>query len=920
MAKSPENGVLSSIFHSSSIGMQILNVDTGLMEDANQAGCDIVGVSKKELLVRKVFEVTTWQDKEKFSYIVERLKNKQLFKNYIVELKNQNNQSFTISYSASKLEHPSKNLVLLSLVDVTEQYKLLEGISIVAKSISSERESEFFNGVTLKVAELFNADQVFVGIHIKDKVAMKTLSNCVEHQIIDNISYELEGTPCCDVIADNMCYYPNNIQSLFPKDIFFQQNNIESYIGVPIHDVKNEVIGALILLFKRTIDVDKYWQAILNVFAGKVAAELRHIALFNQHNITEQYLTFYRKQAPLASLKWDKSFNLISCNHATEKLLGYTEIELMSMDFIATVVPESEQEKIINVCNMLLLDTGGAYSINKLIKKNSKSITAEWHNSVIKDNSNNVIGAVSIVKDITEDRRQLKLVAQKEKDKREILSAIIDAVITINHKGNILTINVATETMFGYSPQELLGKNVKLLMPKSRADKHDKYLTDYAKTRQAKVIGLGREVIAQKKSGQQFPIRLSVAELSPDSSGNIRYVGTCHDLTEITQHQNMLQRMQKMDALGKLTGGISHDFNNLLGVISGFSELLERELKHEPKLLKYCHQISTASERGSNLIRKLLSFSKQESNSSEAININQLLTTTRALLAKTLTAQITIDYQLFDGLWTTKVDVNAFDDVILNLSINAKYAMPNGGALSIATQNITLSKTEAGLYNLAAGDFVCLTLTDNGCGMNSEVKQRLFEPFFTTKGSEGTGLGLSQVYGFITASHGGVFVYSEPNIGTSFKIYLPRSESSKNTKVDVLEAHFPVGGTETILVVDDEPALGELAKTILEHVGYTVFYAKSGDDALICLNEQKIDLMISDIIMPKINGYQLIERVKALGFDFPILLSTGFDGEVGISRNKFKNIPIMSKPYTSHELLKQTRTLLDHNKHHKNDC
>jgi len=911
MSESPENSLLSSIFYSSHIGMEIINVDTGQIEDVNQAACNIRGFSKQELLLINAFERDLWIDKDKLLFAINQLKKGKLFKDYVAQIKNKNNQYLSISYTTSKLEHPSKQLVLLSMIDVTEQYKLLEGISIAATSTAISSGEFFFNNMTGKVAELFEADQVFIGVNNFDgKRKMRTLSNCIGQKIVDNFEYELKDTPCCNVLDNKICYYPENIQELFPKDVYFQQNNMQSYIGLPIIDGNNLVIGGLILFFKRKIDKDKYWQAILNVFAGKISAEIKHLTLSKRNNITEQYLAFYQKQAPLTSLKWDKEFNLVSCNNATEKLLGYSEHELMAMDFVATLVPDDEQALVISVCHDLLVEQGGEYNINSLIKKDGEVIISEWHNSVIKDDLQNVIGVVSIIKDITEDRRNLKLIAQKEKDNREILSAIIDAVITIDSQGRILTVNAATEAMFDYSSQELLGQNVKLLMPKSRARKHDKYVADYTKNRQAKIIGIGRDVTAKKKNGKEFPIRLSIAELSPDISGNTRYVGTCHDLTKVVEQQNMLQRIQKMDALGKLTGGISHDFNNLLGVVSGFSELLAHELKHEPKLLKYCAQISKASVRGTDLIRKLLSFSKHVSTKSEIININQLLIAVQGLLSKTLTAEITVDYQLSDVLWNTDIDVNAFDDVILNLCINAKHAMPNGGLLSISTENVTLAKIEAEKYNLLAGDFICLSLTDNGCGMTDEVKNRLFEPFFTTKGAEGTGLGLSQTYGFITASLGGIFVYSELGIGTCFKIYLPRSQSKEYIEPSILKRELSNTNSATILVVDDEIALRELVQTILEDAGYTVFKAKSGEEALTYLKEQVIDLMISDVIMPKMNGYQLVERVKELGFDMPILLATGFDGEIGMSRKEFKSIPVMSKPYSSYELLNNVQKLL----------
>ncbi len=923
MFKSSESdSLVSTAFHSSPIGIQIIDLDTGMREEVNQTACDMLGDNKVNLMGLNAFEESTWLGKDKFSFIIDSLKEGKTLKNHLIQFKNRRGNELTISYNISEFKYRSKRLMSISMTDVTEQHHLLNSLSDTADLLFSANDTNFFDNVALKIADLFAADHVLIGLNdFDDGLHMKTVAYCCDKQIIENITYELKNTPCDNIvnsINNNICYFHQDVQALFPKDYFFKEKNIQSYIGVPIFDANMKVIGGLILLFTHAIGNSRYWRDILKIFAGKVSSELKHRALHMAHHETQQHLKLYSEQAPLASFKWDVEFNLLECNQLAINMLDYTENQLKQCDFVSALVPANEHKIIEKARASLQLNKGGMHTIHSLIKQNGDIILTEWHNSLIKDDSGTVMGIVSLVKNVTKERQQLKLLAVKETEKREILSAIIDSVFTINNKGIILSVNAATEKMFGYSDSELLGQNIKLLMPKSRAIKHDDYIETFQQTKQAKIIGIGRKVIALKKNGQEFPINLAIAELSSDEDNNIRYVGTCHDLSDFTEQQNKLQRIQKMDALGKLTGGISHDFNNILGIVSGFGELLELELEFEPKLLKYCRQIITASERGSELTRRLLSFSKKESKKTTIININDLLTATQGMIAKTLTALVTIDYTLADDLWCCKVDINAFDDVILNLCINAKHAMSNGGLLSISTQNITLSAIEAERYNLIAGDFICLTITDNGCGMSDEVKRQIFEPFYTTKGDEGTGLGLSQVYGFINASQGEIHVYSEANIGTSFSIYLPRNQSKLNEELSNRNKRVYFKGTESILVVDDEFALGLLAKTILENEGYTVFQASSGGDALSCLQEKSIDLIISDVIMPKVNGYQLIEKVRSFDLDIPILLATGFDGDINIPKDSFEDIPIISKPYTSFELLTHTRNLLDSKKGNKN--
>lgn len=915
MSKSSKNeSLLSAVFHSNPRGMQIINLETGMRVEINQAACDILGDTQANLIDRNAFKDDVWLDKEKHSFIIKSLKEHKTLKNHIIQIKNYKGINLTLNCDIAELKHKSKELIIMTMIDVSEQSLLLSSTSGMSKVISSADNGNFFNNITLKIAESFKVAHVFIGLNnLNDGLQMKTVAYCCDNQIVKNITYALKNTPCNNVTNANICYFYQNVQTLFPKDIFFIDNHIKSYIGVPIFDANEKAIGGLILLFTRNIEQNSYLEDILKILAGKITSELKHRALHATHQETQQHLKLYSEQAPLASFKWDMNFTLLECNQSAIKMLDYTEQELKQLDFISTLVPINEQPAIEKVRASLLLNDGGRHSIHSLVKKNGDVILTEWHNALIKDENGAALGLISIVKDVTQERQQLTRLAQKETEKREILSVIIDAVITINNKGIILSVNSATEKMFGYPEAELLGENIKLLMPRSRAVQHDAYRENYHKIRKAKVIDIGRKVMALKKNGQRFPISLAIAELSPDENNNIRYVGTCHDLSAFTEQQNKLQRIQKMDALGKLTGGIAHDFNNILGIVSGFGELLELELEQQqtPKLLKYCRQIITASARGSELTRKLLSFSKQESKKSAIININDLLIATQAMIAKSLTALVTIDYSLADDLWCSKVDINAFDDVILNLCINAKHAMSTDGLLSIATQNVTLSAIEAEQYSLIAGAFICLTITDNGCGMSAEVKRQIFEPFYTTKGDNGTGLGLSQVYGFITASQGAIYVYSEENIGSSFKIYLPKNESENNNGVAQSSRQLSFKGKENILVVDDELALGLLAKTILENEGYRVFQTNCSENALACLQQQSIDLVISDVIMPKVNGYQLIEKIRAFDLNIPILLATGFGGEINITKGNFADTPVISKPYTSFELLSLTRKLLD---------
>ena len=396
------------------------------------------------------------------------------------------------------------------------------------------------------------------------------------------------------------------------------------------------------------------------------------------------------------------------------------------------------------------------------------------------------------------------------------------------------------------------------------------------------------------------------------------YICTCSDRTEQKYQEEQIRRTQKMDALGKLTGGIAHDFNNILGVILGYAELIIMKTKDEPKLHRYITEIHTAGERGKKLTQKLLGFSRRKEMKAESVDINQLLSENQHMLAKSLTSKIDLKYHLADDLskvWFDKADM---EDVLINLCINSMHAMPVGGHLTIHTENSILEDEHARLYHIPSGKYVHITVTDTGIGMDETTKNQIFDPFFTTKGDIGTGLGLSQVYGFVQSSGGAINVYSEVGHGTSISMFFPSFIEHTDAKRTESEANSEIlmGHGELILLVDDEVSLLLLGEEILSLHGYQVIKAHSGQEALRLLESKKNDgetvaIMISDIIMPEMDGYQLSKQVSELYPDIRIQLSSGFSDDRHLAHdNDLLHESILSKPYTSNELLKTIEDLL----------
>lgn len=415
------------------------------------------------------------------------------------------------------------------------------------------------------------------------------------------------------------------------------------------------------------------------------------------------------------------------------------------------------------------------------------------------------------------------------------------------------------------------------------------------------------------KDGSRVPVLIGGSVFHEDRDEFIVFIV---DLTERKLHEEQLRRSQKMEALGKLTGGIAHDYNNMLGVILGYSDLLERRLTDQPKLAGYANKIHHAGERGANLTKKLLSFSRQEAPEAAKLNLNTLLLGQQDMLQKTLTVRIKLVIDLADKVWPICLDSNDLEDAILNICINAMHAMTDnklGAQLTIRTNNQSLTKLEALSLGIKAGDYVQLSLTDTGSGMDESTKEKIFDPFFTTKGSKGTGLGLSQVFGFIKRTEGGIKVYSEPGNGSQFVLYFPRYDDGYIDEIIETTGDFTaLDGKENILIIDDEADLCELATEQLRLEGYQVFSAENANQALIILEHESIDLILSDVIMPGMNGYQLASMVQEKYPAIKIQLASGFSDNQHldmVDENLHQNL--LNKPYTSQTLLKRIRFLLD---------
>lgn len=498
-----------------------------------------------------------------------------------------------------------------------------------------------------------------------------------------------------------------------------------------------------------------------------------------------------------------------------------------------------------------------------------------------------------------------------------LLQSAATAILTIDAAGAIESVNPATARMFGYEEAELIGQNVKILMPDPYRAEHDQYLTNYLTTGVKKIIGIGREVTGRRKDGTIFPIHLAVSEFSVDEE---RYfTGIIHDLSDrkhveeaLKESERRLAESQKMEAIGQLTGGIAHDFNNLLTIITGNLELVLDQLEHDD-LRRLVKKAQDASELGAQLTQQLLGFSRRLPQNVQTVQLNELLLSVTEMLRRTLGEHVSLSSSFTPDLWETEADPSQFQNAIVNLAVNARDAMPQGGRLIVETRNAHLDAGQLGPHlDVKPGHYVQLSISDTGAGMTPEVRERAFEPFFTTKDKgRGTGLGLAMVYGFIKQSGGHITIYSEQGHGTTFNLYLPR------TGITVPPGVTPAaGGAATppplgvVLVVEDDPGVRELTVTRLKAIGYEVLEAVDGRKAVeVLAGDERVDLVLTDLVMPGgLSGRDVAVKAGEIRPGIKILLTSGYADDVLLDDDPaLAQLNILRKPYRQADLVEALR-------------
>jgi two-component system, cell cycle sensor histidine kinase and response regulator CckA len=603
----------------------------------------------------------------------------------------------------------------------------------------------------------------------------------------------------------------------------------------------------------------------------------------------------------------DLGGRFLKVNAVLSNYLGYTEEELRNLTIEEVTHPE-DLEKTAQMHDALVRGNTEGYKLEKrYLRKDGSVIWADTYVSAIRDSGGKHVAAVGVILDTTKQRKldeiRLRLATAVEQ--------VVETIVITDTQGTIVYVNPAFERVTGYSREEAIGNNPRIL----RSGQHDeRFYKNLWDTISSGAVWSGH-FITRKKDGSLFEEEATISPIKDNSGNIVNYVAVKRDVTKELSLQKQLLQAQKMEAVGTLAGGIAHDFNNLLQVTLGFSELLLAPKNRDDPEYADLMKIFQAAKNGAELVQRLLTFSRKVEPKPIPLDLNRQIVQVENLLRRTIPKMIAIQLDLADDLARINADSAQVEQILMNLAVNARDAMPDGGKLTIATTDVSLDgKWCKAHVGSRPGEYVLLTVSDTGHGMDPKTVEHIFEPFYTTKElGRGTGLGLAMVYGIVKQHNGYIVCDSEIGRGTVFNVYFPPIEAYDDSSVEE-PALVPTFGTETLLIVDDEELIRDLGHRILSKAGYKVIAARNGKEALTLFKKERphVSLVILDLIMPEMGGLQCLRELLKMEPKLKVLVASGLSADSSIQEPiELGARGFVSKPFRGRELLRQVRKALD---------
>ncbi len=641
---------------------------------------------------------------------------------------------------------------------------------------------------------------------------------------------------------------------------------------------------------------------------SRLVRTMRREAAFvrDQHQVRERLFSSVVESSNDAIITKALNGTITGWNRAAERLFGYSEEEAVGQH-ITLIVPSHRRDETDDI----LARIGRGERIEQFetvrIHKDGRLVDISLSVSPLRSAAGEIIGASKIARDITESKRTRSALNRESEERQRIFETSQDLILVTDGVGNFVQVSPSVQSILGYRPEEMVGHSaVNFIHP-----------DDLESTRQE--MRAARRGLQVRNFEARYPHKdghvVSLNWMGSWSEPVQRHFFIGRDLTEKRAAEAQMRQAQKMDAIGQLTGGVAHDFNNILTVITGTIGILAEAVSDKPEMVSIARLIDDAAERGAQLTKHLLAFARKQPLQPVEIDINSLIVEAAKLLHPTLGEQIEISPKLSQEVWPTLVDPNQLTTAVLNLALNARDAMPNGGKLVLETRNVNLDDDYARMHSeVIPGDYVMVAVSDTGSGIPAGLIERVFDPFFTTKEvGKGTGLGLSMVFGFVKQSGGHVKVYSEEGHGTTVKIDLPRSTGQGLAAGATAANSEIVGGSETVLVVEDDALVRTYVVTQIASLGYATLEAANAAEALNIIDGADVDLLFTDVIMPGgMNGRQLVDEAVRRRPQLKTLFTSGYTENAILHHGRLDaGVLLLAKPYRKPELARMLRVALN---------
>jgi PAS domain S-box-containing protein len=793
---------------------------------------------------------------------------------------------------------------MLILVFIVWTYYFLQAFKILREEEKRKRAEE-----ALRHSEMLNRSLV---CHIPQRIFIKDL-NSVYTWCNDNYARDL-GVPPEEVVGkDDFAFFPRELAEGYRSD-----DHAVMTTGAQ-KDIEEKYVLAGVERWAHTVKVPYFDEhghtvGVLGILEDITERKRSEEKQQEEHNRAEQYLDI--AGVILVGISSDQTINLI--NRKGCELLGYSQAELIGRNWFDLCLPEQVRDHVKGIFSRLM--NGELEPVEHVesyvVTRAGEERTIAWHNTVVRDAAGMIIGTLSSGEDITERKlAEEALRRSEEKFSKAFQQAPLLMTFSRVDDGTYIDINEKFVEISGFSREEAIGKTstelgwispedrkrlIELLQAQGRISGIE--ITLHARDKREVVCLYNGELIMTRGGQQLLSIALDISERKKAQEEKERL-------------QVQLLQAQKIEAVGRLAGGVAHDFNNMLSIIIGHAEMVLDQVAPDDPIYQDVIEMKHAAERSADLTRQLLAFARRQTISPKILDLNDTASGILKMLRRLIGEDINLAWVPGLDVWPVKMDPGQIDQILANLAVNARDAIGGVGTMTIETANVVFDET----YCLAhegfmPGSYVLLAVSDTGAGMDRETLDRVFDPFFTTKElGKGTGLGLSTVYGIVKQNNGFINVYSEPGRGTTFKIYIPRAEE-KLLDVAAPEAMKDLRGTETVLLVEDEGSILALGKTILERRGYVVLAAQSPGEAMAMAQNHPgpIHLLITDVVMPEMNGRDLRDRLNAVKPGFKCIFMSGYTANVIAHHGVLEEgIDFLEKPFSVKTLAEKVRGVLD---------